>query len=241
MTIVSLSHKFIFVHIPKTAGTALKEYLFAYANDDDIYIRSQRDAARSTSRWHFALLKHSNIMQIRETIGDRRFSAFFKFSIVRNPFERTVSTFLFLKHNFRNWKNSAAMDQFDSLQDFVNSPLFRRPGPGRIFEPQKCWLTDAQGVLCVDYVARMESLTSDIAIILKQLGLPAPETPIPQQNRSKGYRLSLISELSSGAVIDSIRSRYAKDFELFKYATEPSDALVYSASKPEGFSGGRPD
>jgi hypothetical protein len=226
MTIVNFSHKFIYVHIPKTAGTSLKEYFRAFEQAGDIHIQRQADAERAAANSHILLGKHSRAVQICQAIGEERFDSFFKFSLVRNPFDRTVSTFLFLKHNFRNWSNSAAMDKFESLEAFVRSGLFRRAGPSGIFEPQARWLLKPNGELSTDYVGRLETLESDVMNVLKALGLPMTGAPVPQQNRSHGIRSPLVSELSLGAVVDAIRLRYAVDFELFNYGLEPDDALA---------------
>jgi len=226
MTIVNFSHKFIYVHIPKTAGTSLKEYFRAFEQEGDIHIQRQADADRAVASSHILLGKHSRAVQIRQAIGDDRFNSYFKFSLVRNPFDRTVSTFLFLKHSFRNWSNSAVMDKFESLEPFVRSALFRRAGPSGIFEPQARWLLDSNGELTTDYVGRLESLESDVESILKALGLPMTSAAVPQQNRSHGVRTQLMSELSLGTVVDAIRLRYARDFELFNYSLEPADTFA---------------
>ena len=230
MTIVNFSHKFIYVHIPKTAGTSLKEYFRAFEQEGDIHIQRQADTERASATFHILLGKHSRAAQIRRAIGDDRFNSSFKFSLVRNPFDRTVSTFLFLKHNFRDWSNSEAMDKFESLEAFVRSGLFRRAGPSGIFEPQSRWLLDSSGALSVDYVGRLETLEPDVMNILKAIGLPMTGSPVPQQNQSLGIRTSLLSELSLGTVVDAIRSRYASDFKLFNYALEPDDALAIADS-----------
>ncbi|MGD0192664.1 MAG: sulfotransferase family 2 domain-containing protein [Rhizomicrobium sp.] len=222
MTIVSVSHGFIFVHVPKTAGTSLKRYLRPFEREGDVHIEVAREAVRA----NFALRKHCSVAEIRQQLGEERFASLFKFSAVRNPFDRTLSTFLFLKFNFRDWDSSEQMDAFDSLESFVSSDLFGRSGPGRIFLPQSSWLTDAAGKLTTDAIIKMESLESDMAVVLKTLGLNRPSRAIPERNQSKANRAPFGAELSKGAVVDAIRQRYANDFEMFNYQMSPDRSLM---------------
>jgi hypothetical protein len=222
MTIVSVSHGFIFVHVPKTAGTSLKRYLRPFEREGDVHIEVAREAVRA----NFALRKHCSVAEIRKQLGEERFSSMFKFSAVRNPFDRALSTFLFLKFNFRDWDSSEQMDTFETFESFATSELIGRSGPGRIFLPQSSWLTDNDGKLATDALIRMESLDADMSLILKRLGLNRPLKMIPERNQSKSNRPTFGAELSKGAVVDAIRERYAEDFEAFDYPLSPDSSLM---------------
>lgn len=223
MTIVNHTHRFIYVHIPKTAGTAVKHHLLRYSAAGDLCIRERQDALQSG---HDQLNKHSTSEQIREMIGANTFDSYFKFTIVRNPFLRVVSTFRFLKYSFRNWQKASIMDEFETLENFVSSQFFWRSGPGRIFEPQAYWVRESNRRCCTNFVGRTESLEADIAIILETLKLTKPDIAMGRRNQSKGVPSIVEAELAAGTIIDAIRLRYAEDFELFGYPTEPEAMLV---------------
>jgi len=82
---ISHKYKFIFIHIPSTAGTSV------------------------CSIWEGSLLKeicketgvlgggHKTAMQLKEMFPDC-FNKYFKFCIIRNPFERFVSKFYFRRY-----------------------------------------------------------------------------------------------------------------------------------------------
>ncbi len=226
MTIVNPTYGFIFVHVPKTGGTSVKDHLFSYEQGTGICIQRTRDAEQLRANSGIALNKHSTAVQIRDAIGRRQFDAYFKFSITRNPFSRTVSIYQFLKYNFRLWPNSSIMDTFETLEQFVTSRFFRRPGPGGIFEPQSRWLTDEEGDTCLNFIGRYETLDMDMAYIREELKLPAPAPALGRKNVSKGYLSPPASDKLTQKVTCTILERYSDDFRLFSYARCPEEALV---------------
>ena len=66
----------IFVHITRTGGTSIE---VALAGQDWWQISPQT--------------KHLSARQIRIQVGEEKWSDYFKFSIVRNPWDRVVSMF----------------------------------------------------------------------------------------------------------------------------------------------------
>ncbi|HTL74630.1 MAG TPA: sulfotransferase family 2 domain-containing protein, partial [bacterium] len=75
-------HRCIFVHVPKCAGISLVKSLFG---DFDC--------------------GHTNLRRYQIMFAPAEFNGYFKFTIVRNPFDRVVSAFLFLKKGGVNEKD----------------------------------------------------------------------------------------------------------------------------------------
>ncbi len=226
MTIVNKTHKFIFVHVPKTAGSSVKQYLLPCAGEGDVHVLLQQGTNTAVLSGYGMLTKHSTAMEIRDVVGRKAFNRAFKFAVVRNPFARTVSIYRFLKYKFRNWDRASVMDSFGTLEEFVTSEFFRGPGPGGIFRPQIRWLSNLHGRLCMDYICRVETLDEDMAYIGERLALPIAATRVEKRNVSGGDLSSIASELKSNLVVAAIRQRYTGDFELLDYACEPDDALL---------------
>jgi len=232
MTILNNTHKFIFVHVPKTAGTAVTQYFRWCGGEADVYVVEPEDVRLLTSRGHPVLQKHSTAVEVRRAIGRDIFESYFKFSITRNPFARAVSTFRFLKYKFRGWPKSDVMSEFNSLEEFVTSDFFRSAGPGGIFRPQIRWLANRKGKVIVDYMCRIETLDHDLANVTAKLGLPISGTSVGRINLSGGDTVAIASGLNSGTVVDAIRRRYVRDFDLLGYSTEPADAVLSSVERP---------
>jgi hypothetical protein len=232
MTIINSSYRFIFIHIPKTGGTSVKEHLRQYCRDGDVHIDRPADAERLGTPDGIQLKKHSSAPQVRKALGRTEFDAFFKFCVVRNPFIRTISLFRFLKFNFRSWPRAELMESINTLEEFVASSVFRSSGPGGIASPQVHWLTDKSGTSCVDFIARVERIEEDFSEIISRLALPASRKPLLRRNASKGDVDKLAAELASGSVVDVIRSRYASDFRFLGYSTEPGEAVELEGRLP---------
>lgn len=224
MTIINNSFNFLFVHVPKSAGTSITNVLSKYTNYCDLEIGGTDFGERIQPAYNkrFGLRKHSTARDIRHLVGDVAWSRFFTFSFVRNPFARCLSTYHFL----RNWESpsadfTATMRAFDSFEAFVMSDIWSKTnGPDDMFRPQAYWLGNGPGQkqLMVDYIGRVETIDSDIVNVLKIIGLEKAIynlSEIPVLNKSS---YSNRSDFSSPDVIARIVAKYSVDFELFGYS-----------------------
>ena len=80
--IISDSKKFIFIHIPKTAGTSIAAALRQYQNPKCNALHSN-----SFDR------KHPTTNEIKTHLGEERFNQYYKFAFVRNPWDRVLSNY----------------------------------------------------------------------------------------------------------------------------------------------------
>lgn len=82
------NHDAIFVHIPKTGGTTiLRMFGLEEVNDFDIFYH----------QGEFFEFDHSTAVYLKSHIEDERWNNFYKFTLVRNPYERLVSEFFWKK------------------------------------------------------------------------------------------------------------------------------------------------
>lgn len=246
--ILNRTYGFLFVHVPKTAGMAVSRELRRFTMERDLDFCEPYDEVNMRRAEASGLSKHSTAAEIREVIGEEEFNSLFKFAFVRDPYARTYSLFRFLKYNFRQWKNSAVMDTFDSFDDFVSSDFFQTPGPDRIFEPQDLWLTDDNGRLLVDQTAHMEELDTELAAIYGRVGLPPLRRVKPINVSGKQGRLwQLANRLPLGERVRQliapqriepidlaeiyandetrriVKARYERGFGMFGYSSQLSD------------------
>ncbi|MCS6891566.1 MAG: sulfotransferase family 2 domain-containing protein [Rhodovarius sp.] len=225
MCIINHSRRFIFVHVPKCAGTTVAAHLSPLTTYRDLEIGATQlgEAAARYYRDRFGLAKHSTLEEIAKVVGREEISAFFTFGFVRNPYDRVVSFFTFL----RSWTGSPLREALQNMRDvneFIQSEHFRGDGVDRLYKPQAFWLFYREGGVerSVDFVGRVENMDESLAEIDRRLGLPPQtrlNTALPRHNASRDTAKNVNLELDEISVA-LINERYAEDFQRFGYAMQ---------------------
>lgn len=215
--IISSGRRFIFVHIPKTGGTALSLALEERAMADDILIGDTPKAVKRRARVkklkaNGRLWKHSRLSDIEGLVAQEDFEKFFVFTIVRNPWDRSVSYYHWLQR--QNWDHPAVkLAKSADFSAFINHPQTQ----AGLSVPYRASTSDSAGADRADLNVRLEHLDADLAPFWTHLGFDL--SPIERANASKrdrDYRLyyndadaALIARLS------------AEDIDRFSYSFDP--------------------
>ena len=162
--------KAVQVHIPKTAGTTTS-HILGIVREDLISLDQQRHwlfGEHGLVR-HGQPYQHITSTQIKKEIGSDKFKEYFKFSFVRNPWDRVISE-LFWTNSFRpkiDNRRKITLDQF--LRTLKNrKPIRMRSQKNYLYINDK---------LSVDFLGRYEDLTSDFIKICSELDFPLYEPP----------------------------------------------------------------
>ena len=151
-TPVGVKKKFVFIHIPKAAGTAVRIAL----------------GEPQTGRQHLP-------WWIYQQASPKRFQEFYKFAFIRNPLDRAFSGYNYLKsggNKMGDFSVAKHLKSYENFNDFVEGELLN----GRmiyhpIFRPQSWYLCDWRGEVRVDYLGRFESIASDFENVVQDLQL----------------------------------------------------------------------
>lgn len=207
--IISHRHRYIFVHAPKTGGTSLAMALESKVGKDDILLgdtpkalnrRKRQKALTASGR----LWKHAQLRDIQGLVGQAEIDSYFVFTIVRNPWDRVVSYYFWLRdQKFDHPAVSLAKSL--PFTDFLNNPNTKASFHA---SPYASYVTDATGKNRCDMFLRLENLASDMPILEQNLDLKLP--PVGHDNRSirdadwRGYYTKadqeLVADLCAGDI-----------------------------------------
>lgn len=204
--LISHSHKFIFIHIYKTAGSSVRRSLSLYEHKSKMRGVLQRVGivnAKEESQYK-GIHVHSSAREIKENLPKMIYDTYFKFAFVRNPWDWQVS----LYHYMLQTKVHFQHDLAKSLIDFEHY-LEWRINEDKNF--QKDFVTDLNGNLIVDFIGRFENIAKDFEYVSKKLDL---RCALPHVNKSyhRDYR-TYYNERTQQLIYDHFR----EDIELFGY------------------------
>ena len=176
--LVSHTHKFIYTKTIKTASTSVEAYFekFCMPNDalaDTTDARSEyisntgiighRGTHPREAKKNYIWYNHKSACDIKQDIGDDIWNSYYKFCVVRNPYERAISHFYWVKHINGSPSSENIIDDQIEFTKFITE--------GNIFDSDK-WLYSIDGNFCLNDVVRHENLDSDMKRVCSILGVP---------------------------------------------------------------------
>lgn len=191
-------YRCIFVHLPKTGGVSIVKTLFGNGGG-----------------WH------TGIKAYQDKFSQKTFDEYFKFTFVRNPFDRFISAYFYLQEGGSNrteadrkWAQEH-IGHFENFSDFVKIWVTEDNIQKYIhFRPQIDFLTDKNGKNCMDFVGRFENLSADYAKIVAQLGAESKSLPhLNPSKKKKSFRNCYLDK----ETIEIVRKVYARDLAAFGY------------------------
>jgi len=176
MCTINTNKKLIFIHIPKTAGTSIERVLGGGGHLGILPIKEYFD---------------------RNAFQGEKFEDYFKFTFIRNPWDRLVSYFFYFGGKEKNFKRYV-MEELD-LKDITRMPQYK-------------FICDNKKNIMVDYIGRFENLSNDWKVICDKINIPIKELPIARKSEHKNYRFYYDKETK-----DRISKLYKEDIKLFNY------------------------
>lgn len=199
--ILNDKYNFLFVHIQKTAGSSITNVLnsleFTYS------------------------LNHSHSFI---TSVEYKYDSYFKFTFVRNPWDRLVSWYnMMLNKSIHNdfsrylLNNSTNFSQFLNLTEIINetnehNDFIKTDYPKSIAFNQLDYISDNKGNVLMDFIGKFENLENDFRQIMEKIGV-------------KDYSLLHLNKFEHGDYrnyytdedIEKVYKIYKRDIEYFNY------------------------
>ena len=185
--------KFVFIHLPKNAGSSVTK---ALAN----YIGVERDKLRPQK---YKFIYARNLKSVVENPEE-----YFVFSVIRNPWERTVSYFHYLQQ-IRQPPHNLSKDV--KFTDWVKA------GGYKTLQTQMSQLSDdfpCNVSTHIDYIARLEKLDEDWPEICRKMNIKC------EMIHDKKSKHTHYSEYYNDETKDLIYKFYKDDVQCLSYDFE---------------------
>lgn len=190
----------IFLHIPKTAGTSIRETLLFYPPFRGI---NQYD-------------QHHTTRQILYLIGKKEWEAAFTFCFVRNPWDRLLSQHrYFVRKEIISGQNTDfnywATKKINKALEF--DPLRKQ---NKHFYPACDWMKDKHNnLLLPDFIGKFENVEKDFQFICEKLNWKAELKTMNIAPEKLSYQNYYNNELN-----DLVHLFFKEDIERFGYVFE---------------------
>ena len=197
------SHHYVHVAIPKTGTTSLVRALHTLHDRIGGEVELINDHITPEFRQEHGLdalgdpqpgrAKHLSAVQLKTILGAEEFDRCYRFTVVRNPWERMVS-----RYNFTHVRNEPSPEEklargttrsfhdlgFDEWLDRIAQRHLRGKGP----RSQLSKLIDLDGNLLVDHIGRLTDLQGTVDGLCGYLGVaPVSVLQVNPSPRSKPY------------------------------------------------------
>jgi len=209
---ISHEHKIIFIHIPKCAGSSIEVYFKQKPFD------WTKPNYKNLTGWcpkRKIHLQHATAKQLLDLdlINLKTWNSYYKFSIVRNPWSKSLSDYLWMNRNymfkstFNDYLNSSGR-----FKDILNDSSIKQYRGDHLMS-QKDFIS-LNGKIVVDKIIRFENIKDEFKELSNKLNLPSELLPHDKKGKK---RFSHYSHFYSDNEIELIREKYSNDIDFFNY------------------------
>lgn len=211
---ISDKYKVVFLHNPKTGGSSIEALLEIPKDSEYLLNRYYGNTSKPVPQ-------HFTYNQLRIIIPREKFNSYFKFTYVRNPWDRLLSTYA--------WHNRG----FETFEEFVNfvDELYQKYTPETIYnypnyQEKYCSHLLPQYVYTGPdvHVYRFENFNPETQNLLYRLDI---QKSIPKDNASNHQHYS---KYYNDKTRDIVAKIYAEDIKRFGYTFESIECIESSES-----------
>lgn len=225
----------LFVHIPKNAGRSIERLLFPEGLSTQAGQRSltnrfahwlQGRTANSIAKKHLCYTvdatlagQHMTLSEIELLgfVGRAEIDRLFKFCVVRNPYERAISSILHFENRFHAEYRLDARPDAKQIERALAFWIEHEGADHNVRahrRPQVDYIRRGSQDNAMNTILRFESLAADFEALEQSLGLNLPT--LPWVGKSRREHRSYAS-LYTPEARKLVASAFAEDLELFEY------------------------
>ena len=204
---ISFPHKTIFIHIPKCAGQSVEETFLNDIGLDWWQHRHLFGCFKKPSTWsnnfpdrlaHLTAYEYFDL----DFINKETFCQFYKFSIVRDPFDRVVSAWKELTKSIDSNKKDINFFILNTLPKYISEKNY-------FFKSQKDYLLDPKtDKILVDNIFKIDEIKSNWEKVKIATGI---KLDLTYRNKSKDIKIDVSENCK-----DLVKELYKEDYYLLK-------------------------
>ena len=218
--ILAPDRRFIFIHVPKAAGTSINAALsmhdaFYAVRTGNAAVRAAHAEKSGLPPATAALGEHATAKQFIAALGRDDFAGYYSFAFVRNPWDVAVSWFHYRLINLAVNGHAEAVSA-GTFQTYVKKHLCG-PDGARLVGLQHPFVVDEAGAVAVSFLGRYESLEQDFGLVARLLKIGT----LPLDHFNQSYHPAWPS-LYTRETFTAVGELVSRDAELFGYAQDPA-------------------
>ena len=220
----------------KTGSTSVEAYFerfcmpendYELSHDREVYesnfgvVGYRGPKPSSQKKWY----NHMSAYEVKQKLGDAKWDSYYKFCIVRNPWDKAVSAYDHFGESFANkFKKKMWLNKLSKkIRLKIRHPFYTTTQDDFL-----AWLTygklpidrdiyQIKNKTIIDDVIRFENLNDDIYKICQRLRLPWDPSLLPHLKTEIRNRSVPLEAVYSPAADKIIRDRYASEIAEFGY------------------------
>lgn len=219
--LVSHRYNFIYTKTAKTGGTSVESYFERFCMSDDEWTLSHgRDEYASqfgivgfrgaTKPKNCTYWNHMPAALIKEKVGKEVWDKYFKFCVIRNPYDKVISAFYHMQR--ANYPSIDLLDVNDERSKFGKWLLHNNL---TILNDKDFCVID--GKFCLDDVVRYETLAPELERICVRLGIPWEPATLPTYKAGFRPKNAKVVDLYTEESKKIVEVAFAFELEYFKY------------------------
>jgi hypothetical protein len=162
---------------------------------------------------------------MKHVFKPKNFQDYFKFTFVRNPWDRIVSAYTFLqKGGMNKWDqkfNDSVLSKYDSFEDFVlNWLTSENIQTYHHFKEQHGYFIDKYRKTTVDFIGYVENIAEDFEFIANKIGCNE-KLKIENAVKRSNYK-----DFYNEKTRERVASVYKTDIELLNYNFDGPTKLI---------------
>lgn len=203
--VLSDEKKFLFIHIPKTAGTSIQHVLEPYGVTEPL--------AYSRGLERYITVEHQFPPHLRYADAAAALTVdlrhFFKFTFVRNPWDRLVSMYEYFRKDTQHAMHRRCVSC--SFEEFVDDVAAGRATFDTMNQIE--YVKPPAGLGPLDFIGKVENIAADFAFVCRKIGIANAELPVLNATRHDHYRSYYSEPLKK-----KVEALCALDIRVFGYS-----------------------